>query len=59
MIDGKFYLAGGLDMDGYPMAFMEVYDPATNAWTLRPSLPTGRGRATGTVIDGLLYVVGG
>ena len=59
VMDGKLHLAGGLGMDGYPMAFMEIYDPVTNSWTKGTYLPTGRGRVTGTVMDGRWYVVGG
>ena len=57
---GKLYLAGGLDdSGGFPTTNVEVYDPATNAWTPASPMPTGRSDATGTVIDGLLYVLGG
>jgi N-acetylneuraminic acid mutarotase len=69
VINGKIYVAGGmtntvLDETTYqygpePWAELEVYDPATNVWTPRASIPTARWGAAAGVIDGKLYVAGG
>jgi N-acetylneuraminic acid mutarotase len=42
-----------------PWAELDVYDPATNVWTTKASMPTARWGAAGGVIDGMLYVAGG
>jgi N-acetylneuraminic acid mutarotase len=57
--DGKFYLVGGYG-DTHS-SILEVYDPAGNTWAYGESgkLLAPRTGATGTMIDGLLYVVGG
>jgi N-acetylneuraminic acid mutarotase len=38
---------------------VEVYDPATNAWTTRAPLPTGLHHAAAVVAGNRLYVIGG
>lgn len=38
---------------------VERYDPATDAWTALPSLPTARSGLTASVVNGLIHVVGG
>lgn len=38
---------------------LEVYNPATNAWTYLADMPTPRSTATAGVIGGKLYVAGG
>src|SRR5262249_38199756 len=58
-INGKLYLAGGMEDNGISLTVLQMYDPVTNAWTERRPMPTPRGRAMPAVIDGLLYVVGG
>jgi N-acetylneuraminic acid mutarotase len=57
-IGGKFYLAGGTKM-GDPTGSLQVYDPATNKWTNKASMPEPRSEAAGAVINGKLYVAGG
>ena len=69
VINGKIYLVGGMtktllndvtyQYDPEPVATLDVYDPATNVWTTRRSIPTARWGAAGGVIDGKLYVAGG
>jgi N-acetylneuraminic acid mutarotase len=67
-INGKLYVAGGMTMDDsevsgvqQPQAWAEldVYDPVTNTWASRVSMPTARWGAVGSVMDGKLYVAGG
>jgi N-acetylneuraminic acid mutarotase len=67
VIDGKLYVAGGLtyvDDDITPMApkawgHLDVYDPATNTWISKASMPRARFGGASGVLDGKLYVAGG
>jgi N-acetylneuraminic acid mutarotase len=59
IIDGKMYVAGGLEVCCTSLATLRVYDPATDAWTSKASMPSGRNQAAGGVINGILYVSGG
>jgi len=55
VIDGKFYVAGGVN--GFePVADLDVYDPATNTWRTLAPIPTG-GHASGAALGGRFYVV--
>ena len=57
VIDGKFYVAGGLN--GFqPVADLDVYDPAMNTWRTLAPLPTA-GAAIGAVLQNRLFVVSG
>jgi N-acetylneuraminic acid mutarotase len=38
---------------------VEEYDPATNTWRQRASMPTPRNHATAGVVNGKVYVIGG
>ncbi|MBI3646088.1 MAG: hypothetical protein HY233_09015, partial [Acidobacteriales bacterium] len=62
VIAGQLYVAGGFQACYGPCPMvntLEVYDPATNIWTSKASMPTTRSHMDGAVIDGKLYVVGG
>src|SRR6266699_2640268 len=41
------------------VATVEEYDPATNTWRQRSSMPTPRNHATVGVVNGKIYVIGG
>ncbi len=65
-IDGKIYVAGGFDKPNLNNALkfaisseVQVYDTATDSWSLTTPLPEGRHHTGIAAIDGLLYVVGG
>jgi N-acetylneuraminic acid mutarotase len=60
VIGGKFYLAGGTK-DGVltPNLALHVYDPATNTWATKASLPSKQQGAAGGAQLGKLYVAGG
>jgi N-acetylneuraminic acid mutarotase len=61
VIGGKFYVVGGNDQ----LNRLEVYDPATNSWTTKASMPLGQFAAAGrwvggaVALGGKLYVFGG
>jgi hypothetical protein len=57
VINGKFYVAGGLDHFN-PTAAFDVYDPATNTWRTLAPLPTA-GQAIGAVLGSKLFVIVG
>jgi N-acetylneuraminic acid mutarotase len=69
VIGGKIYVAGGMtktirnevtyQYEPEPWRELDVYDPATNVWTTKASMPTARWGAAAGVIDGKLYVAGG
>ncbi|EAU38786.1 predicted protein [Aspergillus terreus NIH2624] len=65
VVDGKIYYLGGLEAvdETYWNATGKsaVYDPATDEWTVLPSMPEGReiGSAATVVVDDTIYLPGG
>jgi N-acetylneuraminic acid mutarotase len=62
VVDGLVFAVGGEIPSSGPnraLGTVEAYDPRTDAWTSKVPMPTPRYEAGGTVIDGVLYVVGG
>jgi N-acetylneuraminic acid mutarotase len=59
VINGILYAAGGLSHFGYNESTVEAYDPVTNTWTIKRSMPTARSELAAGVINGILYAVGG
>jgi N-acetylneuraminic acid mutarotase len=61
-IDGLVYVAGGRFGGGVGSemtAALEVYDPATNAWSARAALPAPRAGLNGIAAQGCFYTFGG
>jgi N-acetylneuraminic acid mutarotase len=71
-VGGRFYVIGGAALHpgssltamtgtgaGRSVAANEMFDPATNRWTPRQTLPTARNHAFGGVVNGKIYVIGG
>ncbi len=64
-INGKLYVVGGVTLywDDAPRPIghneLEVYNPATNAWITKASMPTTRWGAAAAVLNGKLHVAGG
>jgi uncharacterized delta-60 repeat protein len=65
LADGRVLVAGGFangdacDTCGF-LTSAEIYNPATNAWTVAPSMTTARGQHTATLLqDGKVLVYGG
>ncbi len=57
--NGKLYALGGLSMEGDTEQEVQIYDPATNMWTLGPEIPgTGNNgfSCAACVLDGKLYM---
>lgn len=60
---GRLYVIGGYSKSGLsvwnPVATVYAYDPTTDSWTERASMPTARGALSVTEHDGKLYAIGG
>ncbi len=74
VVDGKIYVIGGAHANipgkppteplwvGVPQIVtgaVEEYDPATNTWRSRASMPTGRNHFLAAVVDGKIYAING
>jgi N-acetylneuraminic acid mutarotase len=67
VIDGKIYVVGGRtfsrNADGSArqvnLPTLEVYDPATDRWETRASMPQAQGGLAAAAANGKLYVFGG
>jgi N-acetylneuraminic acid mutarotase len=58
----KIYVMGGTVGTGENVAFTganEVYDPATNTWETKTSMPTPRADLCASVVNGTIYLIGG
>jgi N-acetylneuraminic acid mutarotase len=61
-VNGELYVVGGVSQfvtNNPRNAVLQVYDPSTNTWTTKASMPTARALAEAAAINGQLYVVGG
>jgi N-acetylneuraminic acid mutarotase len=62
VINGRIYVAGGEFQDPHMMATfkaVEAYDPATDSWSILPSMPVSRHGLAAGVIGNRLILVGG
>jgi N-acetylneuraminic acid mutarotase len=72
VVGGKIYVIGGVTtMDNTSdtafngqgparvLGVNQMYDPATNMWTNKSPMPTGRNHAFSGVVNGKIYVIGG
>lgn len=63
VVDKRLYVIGGYTKSGFtvwnPVATVYAYDPATDRWTERASMPTARGALSVTEHEGKLYAIGG
>ncbi len=57
VINGKLYLFGGFG--GGSEGQVQIYNPATNSWTLGTPAPYATGSASTALINGKVYMVGG
>jgi len=61
-IGGRLYVAGGrfgAGVGSEMTAALEIFDPATSAWTAGAPLPAPRAGVTAITANGCLYVIGG
>lgn len=56
---GQFYVAGGEDETGNPIALVQRYDPQADDWSNMPALPQPVTRGVLVAFEGTLYYVGG
>jgi subtilisin family serine protease len=57
---GKLYVFGGWDTAGNPIAAVDVFDPASGAWSTLPvTNPRPTAGAGVAVVGGVAYIVGG
>jgi len=62
VFNGRMYVAGGEFQDPHMMATfraLEAYDPASNSWSILPSMPVSRHGLAAGVIGNRLILVGG
>jgi hypothetical protein len=63
VVDGKIYTIGGaLSFQigvSAGVGTLEVYDPANDTWTAKDDAPTAREAASASVVNGMIYVMGG
>ncbi len=60
--NGRIYVTGGEGQDAQRMwtfRALEAYDPATNTWTVLPSMPVSRHGLAGAVVGNRFHVVSG
>jgi N-acetylneuraminic acid mutarotase len=58
--NGKVYAIGGIDNGHQTVDMVEEYDPSSNTWATRASLPTPRSAlAVATGANGMVYAIGG
>jgi N-acetylneuraminic acid mutarotase len=57
LYNGRMYLIGGLDA-GSP-GQVQIYDPATNGWSLGAPAPYAAGSCCSALINGKIYIAGG
>jgi N-acetylneuraminic acid mutarotase len=54
---GRLYLIGGLDANS--SGKVQIYDPATNGWSLGAPAPYPAGSCASALINGKIYIAGG
>ena len=61
-VNGVIYAIGGTfdtSISGSALAKVEAYDPASNTWTTKASMPTARWGLATEVVNGVIYAMGG
>jgi N-acetylneuraminic acid mutarotase len=59
VINGRFYLAGGITDGAQSNPTLNVYNPATNTWATRAPMPGEQSNSATGVIGGRLFAAGG
>ncbi|MGH9935844.1 MAG: Kelch repeat-containing protein [Blastocatellia bacterium] len=58
-VGGKIYVLGGYPPSRVTVNTAQVYDPATNDWSLAAPMPAAVNHSMPAVVNGKLYVIGG
>ena len=58
-LDGRVYVIGGLASGGRVSSQVEAYNPDSDAWDTKASLPVPLHHTSAAVVGGRLYVIGG
>lgn len=57
-VNGILYVVGGFN-NGVYLGTVQAYDPTANTWTTKSSMPTARAYLSVSVVNGVLYAIGG
>jgi N-acetylneuraminic acid mutarotase len=57
VFNGKLYLLGGFNWSSG--GAVQIFDPATDSWSLGPAMPFRTGSAASALIGGAIYLAGG
>jgi len=58
-LDGKIYVLGGYPASRVTVRTVQVYDTATDRWSLTTPMPIALNHQMATAVNGRLYVIGG
>ena len=58
-LDGKLYLLGGYPPSRVTVRTVQIYDIASDSWTLGPPLPEPNNHGMAASVNGKLYLIGG
>jgi N-acetylneuraminic acid mutarotase len=58
-LDGKVYVIGGYPPGRIPSNVVQVYDPASNSWTLGPPTPVPLHHSHAVAVGDRLFLIGG
>jgi len=59
VLDGRLYVAGGIDSRATSLTTFEAYDPASDTWIELAPIPEGRDHPGLAALGGKLYLTGG
>ncbi len=62
VLGGRIYVTGGEGQNAqmmYTFRALEAYEPASNSWTILPSMPVSRHGLAGAVVGNRLHMVSG
>jgi N-acetylneuraminic acid mutarotase len=62
VVDGIIYAIGGrklFSVGGTELSTVEAYDPVTDTWTEKSDMPTAIEGLSTSVLDGIIYAIGG
>jgi N-acetylneuraminic acid mutarotase len=57
--DRLYAIGGRIDTPAHNTAFVDIYDPQTDAWSAGASMPAPRSGMAVALLAGVIYVIGG